>query len=178
MVILDRPSMVVEMPVTLRIAEQHDIPQLEWYGQYTHYRNLFRRAYREQLQGKRLLLIADCNNFPIGHVFIQFRSANLRIADGHNRAYLYSFRVMEIFRGQGIGTRLVEEAETLLVDRGFRWATIAVVKENLGALQLYERLGYKKFGDDSGRWSYRDHLGEIRYVHEPCWVLEKNLRLR
>lgn len=178
MTAFEQALFTISMPITLRIAEKSDIPRLEWYGQYRHYRNLFRRVYREQLRGRRLILVADCNGFPIGHVFIQFKSTNAHIADGVDRAYLYAFRVMEMFQGRGIGTRLIGEAESILVDRGFCSVTIAAAKINIRALNLYERLGYHIVGDDPGKWSYVDHLGRIRQVEEPCWVLEKILTMR
>jgi len=174
----DDRTFALKGKISLRIARKQDVPMLEWYGQYRHYRNLFRRAYREQLQGRRLMLLADYNEFPIGHIFLQFKSSNKRIADGSSRAYLYSFRVMEMFRGQGIGTWLMSEAESILMDRGFEWATIAVAKDNVGALRLYQRLGYYKFAEDPGRWSYTNHRGNVVQVNEPCWILEKQLIVR
>ena len=56
------------------------------------------------------MLVADCNDFPIGHIFIQLSSGEQHIADGRRRAYLYSLRVMDMFQGRGIGTRLIDEA--------------------------------------------------------------------
>jgi ribosomal protein S18 acetylase RimI-like enzyme len=151
---------------------------MEWYGQYIHQRNLFRRAYREQQLGRRLILVADSNNFPIGHLFIQFISTASDIADGDSRAYLYSLRVMEMFRGYGIGTRLIQEAEAIIQDRGFQWCTIGVAKDNFQAQRLYERLGYRVFAEDPGRWSYIDHEGRTRHVNEPCWLLQKQIIMR
>jgi ribosomal protein S18 acetylase RimI-like enzyme len=168
-------AITLQMPVQLRIAQSEDISKLEWFGQYRHYRNLFRVAYREQLKGGRLILIAAIHEFPIGHIFIQLKSGNVRIADGVQRAYFYSFRVMEMFRGEGLGSRLVQEAECLIVDRGYRFATIAVAKNNDGALRLYRRLGYQIFASDPGQWSYVDHRGVKRFVEEPCWLLEKQV---
>ncbi|GAB4508452.1 MAG: GNAT family N-acetyltransferase [Anaerolineae bacterium] len=177
MAALDEVSMLVELPIVIRAAERRDVPLMEWYGQYTHFRNLFHKTWREQLQGRRLMLVADCSGFPIGHVFIQLRSTNTRIADGRRRAYLYSFRVMEMFQGRGIGTRLLQEAERILQGRDYLWATIAVAKDNDGALRLYERLGYRKFAEDPGRWTYTDHEGNVIKVEEPCWILEKRLEM-
>lgn len=174
----DVRALSINLDVRIRVATKADIPRLEWYGQYTHFRNLFRKAYREQLQNRRMILVADCNNFPIANLFIQMKSANGRIANGESRFYLYSFRVMDMFQGKGIGTRLITTAEDLMRDRGFRFGTIAVAKDNLGALRLYERLGYKKFAEDPGRWSYVDHRGIVRKVEEPCWLLEKSVELR
>lgn len=168
-------QLTVELSVLFRLAGKDDVPKLEWYGQYTHFRNLIRRAYREQLRGRRLILVADVNGFPVGQVFIQLESANLSVADGFSRGYLYSFRVMEMFRGQGIGTRLLSEAEGILRGRGFRQVALSVAKDNPRALRLYQRCGYVIIGDDPGDWHYVDHRGRTRYVHEPCWMLEKAL---
>ncbi len=178
MTALERSSIRVSMSIEVRTGTLADIPKFEWYGLYTHQRNLFRRAYREQQLGRRLILVADSNNFPIGHLFIQFISTDSAIADGKKRAYLYSLRVMEMFRGYGIGTCLIQEAEAIILDRGFQWCTIAVAKENQAAKRLYERLGYRTFAEDPGRWSYIDHEGRTRYMNEPCWLLQKELIMR
>jgi GNAT superfamily N-acetyltransferase len=175
MTALEPVTMSLHLPIVFRFANKTDLPKLEWYGQYSHFRNLFARAFREQLKGRRLMLVADCNNFPIGHIFVSLRSANRAIADGEQRAYLYSLRVMELFRGHGIGTRLILEAEAILRERGILWTTIAVAKDNSRARRLYERLGYNIFADDIGQWSYIDHRGESRFVNEPCWILEKQI---
>lgn len=171
----EQASMSIQVPVVFRVAESADVHKLEWYGQYMHFRNLLRRAYQEQLRGRRLMLVADVNGFPVGQVFIQLESNNPFVADGLTRAYLYSFRVMEMFRGLGIGTRLLQEAESRLMERGYRIAMLSVAKTNHGALRLYERNGYVIVRDDPGRWSYIDHRGVTRYVEEPSWMLEKPL---
>jgi ribosomal protein S18 acetylase RimI-like enzyme len=173
---LNRSTFPVQLEITFRLATRADLPKLEWYGQYTHFRTVFRRTFSEQEQRRRLMLIADCGDFPIGHIFVQLN--NRRSWDNRTRGYLYSLRVMEMFRGKGIGTRLVAEAETMLRELGYTWATIAAAKENPRARRLYERIGYKIFTEDEGEWSYIDHEGKIRNVHEPCWVLEKKLTVR
>lgn len=174
MTILEEPTTLsIQIPVRLRIATAEDVPKLEWYGQYRHFRNLFRRTFREQQAGRRLMLLADVNNFPIGHLFIQFHDDGW--SDKPNRAYLYSFRVMEMFRGQGIGTSLLHEAEARIVERGIHIATIAAAQDNPGAKRLYERVGYRVYDEDSGSWSYVDHRGRVCHVNEPCWLLEKYL---
>ncbi len=173
MTILEHPTLMVALPITVRIATQTDLPKLEWYGQYAHHRNLFRRAFHEQQLGKRLMLVADSNHFPIGQVFIQFVKPR---PDNNKRwGYLYSLRVMEMFQGHGIGSCLIQEAEHAIIERGLGWATIAVAKENQAARRLYERLGYEVFGEDSGKWHYTDHHGQVRQVQEPCWLMQKQL---
>ncbi|NWG16344.1 MAG: GNAT family N-acetyltransferase [Chloroflexi bacterium] len=172
MTALEPASIIVPLAVTLRTADREDLPKLEWYGQYIHFRNLFRRAFREQQLGRRLILVADCNHFPIGYLFIQFAPAD---EGSLKRAYLYSFRVMEMFRGQGIGTRLLQYAEVVIRQRDHNWALISVAKNNPAAHRLYERMGYRVYAEDEGRWHYVDHRGNLRYVHEPCWMLQKQI---
>jgi ribosomal protein S18 acetylase RimI-like enzyme len=167
--------LLLEMPVFLRLVRYDDLEKLEWYGQYRHFRAVFQRAFADQARGHRLMIIADCRDFPIGQIFVQLRSSQARIAKAGERAYLYSLRVMEMFQSMGIGTRLIQEAESSVAARGYTWTTIAAAKRNVGALRLYERLGYGIFGEDAGEWSYTDHLGIVRNVQESCWLLEKRL---
>lgn len=175
MTAIDNPTLTVELPVYFRLATKKDLPKLEWFGQYKHYRQLFKRSFREQQAGRRLMLLADCNEFPVGHIFVQLVSKEESIANGSDRAYLYSLRVMDMFRNQGIGTQLIQTAEAIVAERGFCVTTIAVAKDNHGAKRLYQRLGYRILREDDGKWSYLDHTGTRRYVHEPCWILVKDL---
>jgi ribosomal protein S18 acetylase RimI-like enzyme len=178
MTALDNQAITLEINLTIRLAKQADLPKLEWYGQYKHFRRLFRRTFNEQVRGRRWMLVADCNSFPIGQLFVQLNSGEQHLADGSRRAYFYALRVMEMFRGMGIGTHLLTEAEAMLREGGFRWATIAAAKENAGARRLYERLGYSVFAEDPGKWSYVDHTGKLQHVYEPCWIMEKKLQPR
>ncbi len=165
----------LQIPVTIRIAERDDLPLLEMDGLFVKFRNLFRRAFREQQTGRRLMLVAAFNRAVIGRLFILFTSSDHTIADGSGRAYLYSFYVMRPFRGQQIGTQMVQYAEELLRERDYRYVTIAVAKDNQGALRLYQRLDYEIKREDPGKWSYTDHNGRTHRVQEPCWILEKAL---
>lgn len=175
MTIFDDAAFNLTLPITIRQLERDDLRKLEWYGQFTHYRNLFRRSYKDQQAGNRHLLVADCKGYPVARLFIQLNGKNSRLADGETRAYLYSFHVMEMFRGQGLGTRLIDEAEAFLRQHGYQSVTIAVSKHNEGALRLYQRHGYQTFGHDAGQWRYMDHRGRTHQVNDPCWLLEKAL---
>ena len=176
-------TMNLELDISFRVATEDDLPLLEWYGQYAHFRNLFRMTYDGQVRGERLMILADLKDFPIGQIFLLL---NQRInmwqmmttrhgKSPEQRGYLYALRVMDHLQGMGIGTRLILEAENILINNGCTWATISVAKENEGALRLYKRLGYDAYMEDEGRWSYIDHHGKTVKVHEPCWMMEKRL---
>ena len=69
-----------------------------------------------------------------------------RIMDdyGHVDDEIPSFAISLIkeYRGQGIGTRLMKEMLTLLKDKGFKKASLAVQKSNY-AVRMYEKVGFK-----------------------------------
>lgn len=166
-------SFELSAEIRMRRATVKDLPLLEWYGQYTHFRRVYKRTFADQQAGNRLMLVADLNGFPIGQVFLLFKVPKEHQRDPY--AYLYSFRVMTHLRGMGIGTRLLQFAEQLLIQRGYIWALISATKENQRARKLYERLGYTVFAEDDGKWSYENHEGKTISMHEPCWMLHKKL---
>jgi ribosomal protein S18 acetylase RimI-like enzyme len=111
----------------------------------------------------------------IGQLFVQLESHRIELADGRTRAYIFSFRVRSDYRGAGIGTLLMQSAETDLEKRGYHSITLNVGRDNPGARRLYERFGYTVVADEPGSWSYLDHNGHRRHVHEPAWRMEKEL---
>lgn len=56
--------------------------------------------------------------------------------------YICGVAVDERYRGQGIGTRLMEEAEQDAGKAGFSKLSLVVFEQNSGACDLYRRLGY------------------------------------
>jgi ribosomal protein S18 acetylase RimI-like enzyme len=156
--------------IVLRAARADDLEALEWEGEYRRYRVVYQRAYAESLRGRRVLLVAELQGLIIGQIFIQVDST---LAAGRGEAaYLYALRVRPEYRGRGIGTDLVREAEALLRQRGYARALISVAKDNDAARRLYERLGFEVFGEDAGNWTYIDDQGQVQEVHEPAFLLE------
>jgi ribosomal protein S18 acetylase RimI-like enzyme len=166
--------------VLIRVLREEDLPALEWNGEYTHFRNLYRRTFEEMLQGVRLMMVATqaASGEIIGQVFLQYASGDPRFADGRTRGYIYALRVKAAYQNHGIGRRLIREAEAHLRQKGMRVATIGVAKSNAAAQRLYERLGYRVLGEDAGRWTYLDERGNLREVNEPSWLMEHRLDSR
>jgi len=50
--------------------------------------------------------------------------------------------VLDGWRGQGIGRRLIEHLETWAAERGVERITLTVSETNDGAIRLYHHLGY------------------------------------
>lgn len=160
-------------PVAIRSATDADLSALEWEGEYIHYRRLFKKAMAEARRGRRLLLLAEVDGKIIGQIFAQLSTRPAFSAPGSASGYLYAFRVKEPHRNLGIGTQLIQEAESRLRRLGYSRVVISVAKRNTSARRLYQRLDYRIFSEDPGEWSYVDHFGRVREVREPAFVLEK-----
>lgn len=162
--------------VTIRMANQNDLPALEWNGEYSHFRLLYRDVFQSTVRGEAIMWLAELPSVGvIGQLFVQLVSGREELADGTNRAYIYGFRIQSDFRGQGIGTQMLAKAEADLFKRGYGVVCLNVARDNLQARQLYERHGYRVVAAEPGRWNYTDEFGIRRQVVEPAWRMEKLL---
>jgi len=171
---MDRTEWLSE--VTLRTAAESDLPALEWDGEYIHFRRLYRQVYESTIDGRAVIWIADLPySGLIGQVFVQLTSGRRELADGVQRGYIYGFRVKPEFRRNGLGSRMLEKVEEDLRSRQFVWCTLNVSQDNPEAMEFYHRHGYTTVADEPGRWTYIDHLGNMREVHEPAFRMEKQI---
>lgn len=162
--------------VLVRPIQQTDLPLLEWDGEYAHFRGVYAEAYQRMQRGLSVLWMAELPEVGcIGQVFIQFVCDRPELADGIERAYLYSFRVRAEYRGRGVGTRMLAVVEDDLLTRGFQIVTLNVARSNPRAQRLYQRHGYQVVAPEAGVWSYQDAQGVFHRVEEPAWRMEKFL---
>ena len=158
----------------IRHVQEKDLSALEWDGKYTHFRRVYQNSYYRQKQGKGLMWVVELpGNSIIGQVFIQFITDQPSLADGKNRAYLYSFRIKPIYRSLGIGTKLLQTVVSDLKRRKYHQVTLNVAKENLRAIQFYKDHGFQIKSEDPGVWSYPDHNGVWQTMREPSWRMIK-----
>ncbi len=161
--------------VQIRYMVESDLPALEWGGEFKHFRKMYAEAFQRYLRGLSLLWVAELDGKVIGQVFVQLNCDRPELANGRDRAYLYSFRVQGGYRSRGIGTRMMQVVEEDLRDRGFRYVTLNVARDNTRAQDLYIRRGYKVIAPEPGEWSYQDDRGDWQHVKEPAWRMEKQI---
>jgi ribosomal protein S18 acetylase RimI-like enzyme len=167
--------MVETLGVRIRTAEETDLPALEWGGEYTHFRRVYRLAMREAQRDRRLIYLAETTGEIVGQIFVHLHSSWKTSFGGAKAGYLHSFRVKPAYRSQGIGSRLMDTAEVALRERGYNRAVISVAKVNRRAQQLYLQRGYSVYTEDPGEWAYMDHRGRLRRVSEPAYVMVKSI---
>jgi ribosomal protein S18 acetylase RimI-like enzyme len=66
--------------------------------------------------------------------------------------YLGGVAVDEHFRGQGVGSLILDEGINMAQKRGCKRVVLDVALDNLGAKRLYERTGFKVFSKRSYPW--------------------------
>lgn len=165
--------------LVIRRVEKSDLPALEWDGEFLKYRRMYANIFHDTFTGKTLMWLVEIPEVEtIGQAFVMLKSVELDAADGVTRAYFFAFRIKPQWRNRGIGSYVMQFIEEDLRQRGFKYLTLNVAKDNSDALRLYKNLGYKITGPRSGVWSYQDHEGRIQRVNEPSWRMIKRIDTR
>jgi ribosomal protein S18 acetylase RimI-like enzyme len=90
----------------------------------------------------------------LGYVLVLFNRAT-------SVARLYSIAVAGAARGRGVGRALVRAAEEATWDAERAYLRLEIRRDNLASQQLFEGLGYRRFGALSDY--YEDHMEALRY---------------
>ncbi|MCH7479795.1 MAG: GNAT family N-acetyltransferase [Chloroflexi bacterium] len=161
----------------IRHLHQDDLSSLEWEGEFKRFRKVYRLVFERVKNGLAVMWGAELPGVGlIGQAFVQLKPAtpgkHLKRA---MKAYIHSLRVRPAYRQAGVGSKIMQVLEDDLLRRGFTQVSLNVSRNNLAARRLYSRRGYSIIKSVSGIWSYYDHLGILRNVHEPGWRMEKKL---
>jgi len=88
----------------------------------------------------QVFIARDNNGDRVGFIWVgQSRSGFTDVV----QAYILSIYVTEACRGQGLGRLLMSRAEDWARENGFTSIGLSVAAHNIGAITLYEKLGYK-----------------------------------
>jgi ribosomal protein S18 acetylase RimI-like enzyme len=160
----------VVVDVRVRPCRAADLTDLEWFGLYSHHREIFQSAFARHLRGENIMLVAEFNNFPVGQAWVDLVK---RRAVGIG--YIWAVRVFPLLRGLGIGTLLMAAAEQVVCQQGLRIAEVGVEKDNTDARRLYERLGYTLHGELREEYSYTTPDGVHGWHQVDQLILHKQL---
>ncbi|MCF5706183.1 GNAT family N-acetyltransferase [Pseudomonas syringae] len=100
------------------------------------------------------LIVAERGGQLTGYALVLFHR-------GTSLGRLYSLAIANAARGLGLGKHLLQRAEHQAVERDCAYLRLEVRPDNLAAIGLYERSGYRRFAqvDDY----YQDHAPALRY---------------
>ena len=89
-------------------------------------------------------IVADDDGRVIGAVWTRIMNDYGHVDDDTPS---FAISLYKEYRGQGIGTRLMENMLTLLKEKGYKRASLAVQKANY-AVRTYEKVGFKTVGEN------------------------------
>lgn len=163
---------------TIRPLRSEDALALEWEGEFTHFRRVYARAFERARAGRAVLWgLEEARGELVGQLFVLLHNEkDPEMADGRLAAFIHSFRIRPQHRNRGLGSRLLSFAEADLLGRGYSFVSLNVAQDNPSAMRLYQRLGYEKMHAITGYWSFQDHEGVLRQLHEPGWRMGKELK--
>lgn len=156
----------------IRKASAEEMRKL-WGNDYSFTFHFF---YDRIASGNAVFWTVDDGDELIGELYAFLNLDDRDFADGKDRAYLCAFRIRRQYRGQGLGTRLMEQALADLKDRGFKTVTIGVNKDEPENIRLYERLVFFErvkecHYDPCGL----DEKDQPEYDEEGWWLLARQL---
>jgi ribosomal protein S18 acetylase RimI-like enzyme len=114
------------------------------------------RRWNERLAGYREILVAVVNGEPVG-------SASTNVKDDlPGLLHLFALDVASAHQNRGIGTRLIQQVETIARERYLDGTYLEVSIANAGARRLYSRLGYQTEGAPfANQWVRYDAEGDL-----------------
>ncbi len=115
---------------------------------------LSKRRFQHWLKASNgLFLVAEHSNKLVGYGLVLLHK-------GTRLARLYSLAISPNARGLGIGRKLVEALEVQAENCERLFMRLEVAKNNDSAIQLYQQLGYRTFGEYPDY--YEDHADALR----------------
>lgn len=95
---------------------------------------------------KSLLLVSAINDRVVGflYAFIEKETGN-NVTYGYHRVYIGDIYVLPDYHRQGVGSRLITEAEKWAKDRKLNDLAVLVYNFNKKAADFYEKQGYKPY---------------------------------
>ena len=155
----------------IRTASGEEMLALWGYPDFNAASPTARFFYQNIAAGNAVFWALEHEGAMIGELYAFFDLEDRDFADGKSTAYLCAFRVKEGFRGQGLGSRLMETALGELKARGFRRASIGVSESEPQNLRLYRRFGFTEKGKDcrADPCAMDEHMRPV--VDPESWML-------
>ena len=128
-----------------------------------------RRRFDESLLGYREMLVAELDGQVAGTVSTGGwgfqRIGSLR---------MFALDVGRAFRDRGVGTELIRAVESAAINRSLNEVNLEVSVDNVDAIRLYERLGYRRLPEPvADSWDELDEHGNRRTVEGLSWIMIK-----
>jgi ribosomal protein S18 acetylase RimI-like enzyme len=158
----------ITVPIAIRDLVVSDLDGMGWSGSPSHLSSVRAELGRVASGAVEYLAACTASDLPVGKLGIDYALA----ADAGT---IYQAAVHPALQSCGIGTLLVGAAERRILARGRSWSELAVEHDNPRARALYERLGYRAYGDKREEWDAEGADGVTVRHATMCTVMRKTL---
>jgi GNAT superfamily N-acetyltransferase len=138
----------LELHIKIRKGKIQDFKKLnhEWaWSPNNEWQQIAQKDYANGIQaGTQEFWVIEKGDDILGEFHIYWNMKDKDKANGVNRAYLSAFRVHPDYRGQGLGTKLMQRVIERIKERGFNEVTIGAYHHEPAIQDLYKKWG---FGD-------------------------------
>jgi ring-1,2-phenylacetyl-CoA epoxidase subunit PaaD len=155
---------------SIRECRESDLARFGELGSPRHIQHC-RSDFERMQRGEALILVAvDEQDAPMGKLHVDF----VRRA-AEQAATIGAAAVAPSLQGRGIGTALMDAAETVIRERGLVFAELGVEDLNPRARRLYERLGYRPIGEETFSYEVGSPESPPTLISSPGTRLRKRL---
>lgn len=164
--------------LVIRQCKKEDLPLLEKYIPTARYHI---NRFESQEKGDCLYLIAWVEGVPVGHLNLKLKGTDEEYVR-NSLGVFPEFNAIGTYppemRSKGVGRALIEKAEKVCKELGFKEIGLAVDTENTRAELLYRRMGFNDSGVgefDSVWWDTKEDGAQEKNV-DHCIYLVKKIR--
>ena len=130
-----------------------------------------RRRYDESLLGYREMLVAELDR-QVGRT-VSTGGWGFQRPDSLR---MFALDVGMAFRKRGVGTALIRAVESAAIALNLKEVNLEVSVDNVDAIRLYERLGYRRLPEPvTDCWYEIDDQGIVQAVEESSWIMVKEI---
>ncbi len=164
--------------VTIRLIREEDLPALEWDGEYTRYRKVYREVFRNFQKGISLPYVAETEEDGIiGQVFLTRKDPNPSYSPRSRYFFLSSFRIKPQFRSRGLGNRMMQICFRDVRSHRIRDIFLNCSSDNNRARRFYEKHGFRIVRLDEGNWTYINDEGLVVTEPQSAYLMRRTLPL-
>lgn len=154
--------------VTVGDLERPELELIAWSGSPSHIKNVAGQLDRRDRGVVDYLVVRDAEGLPIAKGAVDYEEAP-------SAGTIMQFATRADLEGRGHATRLMEEAERRIRERGLPTARLAVELINQRARRLYEYLGYRSLGERETGWEHEREDGAADWYSTVVVDMQKQL---
>jgi ribosomal protein S18 acetylase RimI-like enzyme len=146
-----------------------DLDDIAWSGSPLHIKAVGEALERVASGDVEYLVVRDPDGRPVCKGGIDY-------AEHPGAGTIWQLATHKEREGQGLATRLINEAEHRIASRGVHWSMLGVEDDNERAVRLYAHLGYEPCGREPDSWDEPDGHGGIRRYETTLTLMRKAVR--